>query len=219
MHRRLRPFLFATALFVLAGPAIALADVPAGAWQITGIVLNGTKIDATGKLSLDNGVHATVGCNSIGGDVTAIDGSTITIGSLSSTLIGCPGAEGTAEDALTKILTAGPITVSPDKWESAAGLIALIPASGSTDGGTGGGAPGCIPPVAPGANPGDVTVPCGNGGSGSGQNGSTTDSTGPLTATDPTMVAAGIGAAILVIATIAAFFYLGPRRMPGGGDE
>jgi hypothetical protein len=216
VHRRLRPFLLVMALFALAVPATTLADVPMGAWQITGIVLDGTKIDASGKLSLDTQVNASVGCNSIGGQVTSIDANTITVGALSSTLIGCPADLANAESALTQILTAGPITMSADKWESAAGQIDLIDATGAN---SGGGAPGCIPPIAPGANPGNVTVPCGNGDGNVGVLSTIGTPVAGPPPPDPLTIAGFIGVGVLLVATIAAFVYLGPRRRPGGGTE
>jgi heat shock protein HslJ len=222
VHRPLQLLLLTLALGALAAPAPALADVPAGDWQITGLVLGGQKIAATGKLSLGSQVGASVGCNSIGGPFT-IDGNTITVGSMQSTLVGCPADIGQAEDALTKILGAGPITIAADKWTSAAGEIDLVAAS---DGGgsSGGGVPECIPPVAPGANPGNVTVPCGNGGSSSGGGdigvlstvGTPVDGPPPP---DPLTVASAIGVVVLIVATIVAFVYLGPRRNPGGSQE
>jgi heat shock protein HslJ len=221
VHRPLHLLLLTLALGALAAPAVALADVPTGDWQITGLVLGGQKIAATGKLSLGSQVGATVGCNSIGGPFT-IDGNTITVGSLASTLVGCPADIGQAEDALTKILGAGPITIAADKWTSAAGEIDLVAASGG--GSSGGGVPECIPPVAPGANPGNVTVPCGNGGSSSGGGdvgllstvGTPVDGPPPP---DLLTVASAIGVVVLIVATILAFVYLGPRRNPGGSQE
>jgi len=200
----------------LAAPATALADVPAGPWQITGLVLDGQKIAATGKLSLDGQLSASVGCNSMGGPYR-IDGATITVGSLTTTLMGCPGDIGKAEDALMKLLSTGPLTIAPDKWSGATGEIDVIAAGGDN----GGGAPGCIPPVAPGANPGNVTVPCGSGGSGSdGGNGATIDSNGPTNAaSDPLALELAIGLGVLLFATVAVYVYIGPRRTPGGSSE
>lgn len=221
MHRPLQLLLLALVLDALAAPAAALADVPTGDWQITGLVLGTQKIAATGKLSLGSQVGASVGCNSIGGPFT-VDGNTITVGSLSSTLVGCPADIGRAEDALTKILGAGPITIAADKWTSAAGEIDVVAASGG--GGGSGGVPECIPPVAPGANPGDVTVPCGNGGSssGGGDIGVLSTAGTPVDGPPPPdllTMASVIGVVVLVVATIAAFVYLGPRRGPAGGSQ
>jgi hypothetical protein len=70
--------------------------------------------------------------------------------------------------------------------------------------------------VAPGANPGNVTVPCGNGSGSDGSDGTTFETSAP---TDPLLLAGFVGIGILVVATIAAFIYLGPRRAPGGGPQ
>jgi len=222
VHRHLRLLLPALALLLLAAPTLALADQPVGKWQITGIVLGGTKIAASGTLSLDgSNIGATVGCNSIGGQAT-LDGNTLTVvGDLSTTLVGCPNDIGQAESALMKILSSGPLTLDTGKWTDAAGEIDVADASGANGGG---GVAQCIPPVAPGANPGNVTVPCGNGGSGSGGGDIGVLSTvgTPVEGPPPPdllTVASGIGVVVLLVATIGAYIYLGPRRAPGGGPE
>jgi heat shock protein HslJ len=223
VHRRSWLLLPAMALLVLAAPALALADQPAGQWQITGIVLGGsTKIAANGTLSLSgSNLGVTIGCNSIGGQAT-LDGDTLTIvGDLTTTLIGCPADVGEAETALMKILSGGPLTIAADRWTDATGDIDVVDASGANGGG---GVPMCIPPVAPGANPGNVTVPCGNGGSGSGGsdigvlNTVGTPVEGPPPP-DPLTVVSAIGVIVLLVATIVVFIYLGPRRASGGRAE
>jgi len=210
-----------TLVFALAAcisPGAALADVPAWSWQITGLVLDGTSIAAKGKIGFsDTGLNASVGCNSIGGPASVKDAVLTITGDLTTTLVGCAADVGAAEGALMKILSGGPITMAPGKWSNAVGEIDLDE--------TGVGAPGCIPPVAPGANPGNVTVPCGNGNGGSGANGgngSTVDSNGPSSATaarDPLSLEIAIGGALLLFATIGVYIYLGPRRKPDDGTE
>ena len=113
-------------------------------------------------------------------------------------------------------LSGGPMTMTPGKWSNAVGEIEVDE--------TGVGAPGCIPPVAPGANPGNVTVPCGNSNAGSGangDNGSTVEPNGPSStaASDPLPLGIAIGGGLLLIATIGVYIYLGPRRAAGGGTE
>lgn len=218
MHRRLRvPSLafLSVAFALLAVPGVVVADVPAGTWTITGIELNGTHIEAKGTIGFtDTGFGATVGCNSIGGQAS-VDGNGILTfsGGLSTTLIGCPKDLATAEDALMKVLSGGPIDITGSQWSNAVGEIDVVP-NDLAD-------PGCIPPVAPGANPGNVTVPCGNGGGGSGSGGANgaTQEVPPAASLDATTVIAIAGIAILVIATIAAFIYLNPRRASGAADE
>jgi META domain-containing protein len=203
----------AVAVAVLLLPGAALADVPAGTWRITGLVLDGTKIDASGTIGFSgSGFGASVGCNSIGGAASVSGDGVLTFsGDLTTTLIGCPGLQAEAEGALMKILSAGPITLGEDKWTSAAGEIDVV-ALDTAD-------PGCIPPVAPGANPGNVTVPCGNGGvPGPGENGSTFEATPPTNGPDPLLLAGLAGMVLLIVATIGAFIYLGPRRGSAAGE-
>jgi len=217
----LRRIAFLIGALALLLPGIALADVPAGTWAITGIELNGTHIDAKGTIGFsDTGFGATVGCNSIGGAASVDGNGKLTFsGDLTTTLIGCPKDLAVAEDALMKILSGGPIDITAPQWSNAVGEIDVVSLD-LPDPGTisGGGAPGCIPPVAPGANPGNATVPCGNG-SGTvsgGSDGSTVEASGPP---DPLLLAGFVGMGILIVATIAAFIYLGPRRAPGGGPQ
>jgi heat shock protein HslJ len=203
------------ALATLLAPAAALADVPVETWQITGLVLDGTAIDAKGQIGFSgSGLSASVGCNSIGGPAAVQDAVLTITGDLTTTLIGCPSDVGAAEAALMKILSGGPLTMAAAKWTNAVGEIDVVTIDG--------GATGCIPPVAPGANPGNVTVPCGNGNSGSGANdgnSSTVDSNGPTAPTDPLPLEIAIGGAMLLIATIGAYVYLGPRCTSDGGTE
>ena len=222
MHRRLRvpslAILPAVAFALLAVPGVVVADVPAGTWTITGIELNGTHIDANGTIGFtDTGFGATVGCNSIGGQASVDENGILTFSGMSTTLIGCPKDLATAEDALMKILSGGPIDITGSQWSNAMGEIDVAP---NDAGGAGDGGAVCIPPVAPGANPGNVTVPCGNGGSsGSGSANGVGQDVPPADSLDATTLVALAGVAILVIATIGAFIYLNPRRASGGGEE
>jgi heat shock protein HslJ len=217
IRRSVLPIL--TLAFALAGliaPGAALADVPTGSWQITGLVLDGKAIEAKGTIGFgDSRLSASVGCNSIGGPASVKDAVLIT-GDLTTTLVGCPAAIGAAENALMKMLSGGPMTMAADRWANGIGEIDVALVDG--------GAPGCIPPFAPGANPGNVTVPCGNGNAGSGANGgngSTVDPTGPSStaASDPLPLEIALGGGLLLIATIGVYIYLGPQRKAEGGAE
>jgi hypothetical protein len=222
--KRLAPLLL-IAIAAMVAPASALADVPAGSWQITGLVLDGKPIEAKGKLGFsDTGFGASVGCNTIGARASvaareAGDPILTLTSDVTTTLIGCPADLGMAEDALLKILSGGPITMGRDKWTNAVGEIDVL----LIDEGNGGApAPGCIPPIAPGAVPPDgATVPCGNGGSGTGQNGSNVDPSGPTAAApaDPLLLPMAIGVGVLVVATIAVWLFLGPQRERNAGPE
>jgi hypothetical protein len=218
----LRRIAFLIGALALLLPGTALADVPAGTWAITGIELNGTHIDAKGTIGFEaTGLSASVGCNSIGGPASVDGNGMLTFsGDLVTTDIACPKDLAVAEDALMKILSGGPIDITGPQWSNAVGEIDVVSLD-LPDPGTisGGGAPGCIPPVAPGANPGNVTVPCGNGSGSDVGGGSTVETSGPTGGGDPLLLAGFVGIGILIAATIAAFIYLGPRRAPGGGPQ
>ena len=98
-----------------------------------------------GKLNIDGAkLAASVGCNSMGGEVT-IDGETLTIGSLMTTEMACLGALGDADAALAKVLTGGPRTMAPGEWKNVTGALFLRDA-------------GLSPEPVPSGNPGGTVV-------------------------------------------------------------
>ena len=190
MDRRLRLFAIAIALGAFAAPTATLADNPPEVWQITGLVLGGTNIPAQGKLSLQGtSLGASVGCNSIGGQVALEAGTLSIVGDLTTTLIGCPADIGQAESALMKILSSGPITMGDSRWTSAAGEIDIVGAGGAN-------------------GSGDIGVLSTTG----------TPVDGP-TGPDALTVAGLIGIVVLLVATIGVYVYIGPRRTPGGSES
>jgi heat shock protein HslJ len=149
-----RSLLLLLAAAALAAPGTALAADPtpvapgpavvARAFEITGMVVGGRKLDIPGKLLLQGSqLTASVGCNTIGGPV-AIDGNVVTAGPLMTTEMGCPGDVGEAEAALIRFLTAGPITMTTGQWANAAGTLFVRDA-------------GLVPEPVP-SGPPDVTV-------------------------------------------------------------
>lgn len=185
------------ALAALVLPAATFAASPtasARSFEIRALVLGDLRTEVSGKLWFNGtSLGASVGCNSIGGQVR-VDGNVVTVdGSLVMTDMACIGAAGQAEDILIKVLSLRTFTIADGKWSAAGGAIevveqpapdpiavppdqpigsdpgvgcAILPADPS---GVGGGAPGAI-----GGAPGAV----GGSGAGSGGSGGGTSSGG-----------------------------------------
>jgi hypothetical protein len=123
--------LVALAIATLLAPAAALAAPVAGSitrsFEIRALVLGQTRLDVSGKLWLDGtNLGASVGCNSIGAQVS-IDGDVVTIvGPAMMTEMACPGFNGDAEAMLAKILELGRFTIADGKWSADGGAIEVI---------------------------------------------------------------------------------------------
>ncbi|HET7028187.1 MAG TPA: META domain-containing protein [Candidatus Limnocylindrales bacterium] len=165
----------------LAAPVSVVASSPPSAddraFEIQGLVLGHQKIDADGKLSIQNGTNlvASVGCNTIGGSVT-VAGDSVTIdGPLLMTEMACPGVDAGTEDALVKVLGLGPFQVSSSAWVGVGGEILVVELPGGGPAvppdrptGTTPGGPEPLPSCPPGAVDGGGTTGSGGGSSGSG---------------------------------------------------
>lgn len=207
------------AVAALLTPTVAIAATPvappaatARYFEIRGLVLGGTKLDAGGKLVVDGSkLVASAGCNMIGGEVRVNGDSVTIVGSTVMTEMACPGTNGDAEALLIKILALGTFKITDAAWLADGGEIVTveIPASipgpvGSppdepvtsdpngtiVDPGPGGPTYSCPPiPADGGTNPVDVgpaggpTIGAGNGSGGSSGSGSG----GTVTATPGTV--------------------------------
>lgn len=107
--------LLAASVAALAGCSSAAeddtppAETPMGKAYVSTEV-TGTPIPGGGPLTLtftDNRVTATAGCNTASGPVT-IDGHTLTVGEMASTLMGCPGDTAGADEWMDGLLRSGP---------------------------------------------------------------------------------------------------------------
>ncbi|MGX1807076.1 META domain-containing protein [Nocardia sp. NPDC055321] len=107
--------LLAASVAALAGCSSAAeddtppAETPMGKAYVSTEV-TGTPIPGGGPLTLtfaDNRVTATVGCNTASGPVT-IDGHTLTVGEMATTLMGCPGDIAGADEWMDGLLRSGP---------------------------------------------------------------------------------------------------------------
>jgi hypothetical protein len=188
--------LVALTLAALLAPAAALAAPIAGpitrSFEIRALVLGATRLEVSGKLWLDGtNLGASVGCNSIGAQVS-IDGDVVTIvGPAMMTEMACPGFNDNAEAMLAKILELGRFTIADGKWSADGGSIEVIE-SPAPD-------PNAVPPDQPiGKEPGVVcgfivpddpangvdggSAPDAGSGSGSGSSGG---SSGGATEPDP----------------------------------
>jgi heat shock protein HslJ len=127
------------AVAALLTPTVAMAATPAAPpaataryFEIRGLVLGGTKLDAGGKLAVEGSkLMASAGCNMIGGEVR-VDGDQVTIvGPTFMTEMACPGTNGVAEALLIKILALDTFTITDGAWLADGGEIITveIPAS------------------------------------------------------------------------------------------
>jgi heat shock protein HslJ len=207
------------AVAALLTPTVAMAATPvappaatARYFEIRGLVLGATKLDAGGKLVVEGSkLVASAGCNMIGGEVRVNGDSVTIVGSTVMTEMACPGTNGDAEALLIKILALGTFKITDGAWLADGGEIVTveIPASipgpvGSppdepvtsdpngtiVDPGPGGPTYSCPPiPADGGTNPVDVgpaggpTSGAGNGSGGSSGSGSG----GTVTATPGTV--------------------------------
>jgi hypothetical protein len=125
------------AVVALLTPTVAMAATPvappaARHFEIRGLVLGGTKLDAGGKLVVDGSkLVASAGCNMIGGEVRVGGDSVTIVGSTVMTEMACPGANGDAEAFLIKILALGTFRITDRAWLADGGEIVTveIPAS------------------------------------------------------------------------------------------
>jgi hypothetical protein len=143
--------LAALALAALLAPVAALAapiDLPMRSFDIHALVLGDTRLEVSGKLwLLGTNLGASVGCNSIGAQVT-IDGDAVTIlGPATMTEMACPGVSGNAEALLLKIIGLGRFTIADGKWSADGGAIEVVELPASD--------PNALPPDQ-GSNPNDV---------------------------------------------------------------
>jgi heat shock protein HslJ len=233
-----RSLILLLAVAALAAPGAALAADPTPVtghyFEIVGISVGGTKIEIAGKLALEGTrLMASVGCNSIGGDV-AVDGDVLTPGQLVTTDMACTGDIGTADAALVKFFNGGPITMAATTWTNAVGVLSVKDAGTSviepapTDGGI------VVSPPDPGTSfdpgftgsfsldqcvgilPADEFPSMTGGGSGSGS-GSSGSSTGSGT-TDPGTIGSGSGGAPAPDATGSLDQGTGTTPADGGPD-
>jgi len=124
---------FAAAL--LAGCAALpppAADLAGTNWRV--VAINGAPVPAAGDYSMrfdrSGGLGARFGCNHMGGRYR-LTGSTLTVGDMATTLMGCPEPQGTHEQQASRVLGL-PMQVSFSSNErmglsNAAGSIALEP--------------------------------------------------------------------------------------------
>jgi heat shock protein HslJ len=187
--RTLRPMrtlpllLLAAAALLAPGQALAGASAsttPSRYFAITGLVLGNQKYEASGKIALEGDrLMSSVGCNSIGGQVS-VDGDVVTVGDgLAMTQMACEAV--TNEDVFVKILDHGPFRITTDAWVGTDAEILVeeldVPAPGRT-----------LPPDQPvGSSPGAVDpgascppIPI-DPGFGGGRTGGSTGSTGGAT--------------------------------------
>jgi heat shock protein HslJ len=206
------PLILLAAASLLA-PALAFAASPtptARYFEIQGLVIGDQKVEASGKLGIEGTkLYASVGCNTIGGEVE-LDGDTVTIvGPTSTTEMACPGSSSVAEDTLVKILGLGAFTITAGSWDADGGQIltvevpvtAPVPNASAPDEPVSS-SPGAVivdpaftcPPTpsgvnggtTPGSGPGAVSG-SGGGSPGSGGNSSSSGSTGTGTASPGTV--------------------------------
>jgi heat shock protein HslJ len=117
----------ATALAASADPGAPPAPSQARYFEIHGLVYGDQKIDAMGKMSIENGqLSASVGCNMIGGPVSIV-GDILTItGPTQMTEMACPGTNGDAEAGFIKVLGLGTFHLTPTSWDADGGQIFAV---------------------------------------------------------------------------------------------
>jgi heat shock protein HslJ len=130
------------AVAALLAPAVAMAATPAAPpaataryFEIRGLVLGGTKLDAGGKLAVEGSKFvASAGCNMIGGEVRVGGESVTFVGPTFMTEMACPGANGDAEALLIKILALGTFKITDGGWLADGGEIVTVEIPASTPG-------------------------------------------------------------------------------------
>ena len=106
--------------------AVTAGPVLGGAWEISAIETSGVTIQISGKLAIGTDLSASVGCNTLSAPVTSFDGTHLVIGSIATTLIGCPSEQARAEQMLASVLGAGALTFDGRSLTSNAGRIDFV---------------------------------------------------------------------------------------------
>lgn len=117
----------ATALAATADPAAPPAPSQGRYFEIRGLVYGDQKIDAMGKMSIDDGaLSASVGCNSLGSPAT-LDGDTVTIiRPIVMTQMACPGTNDDVTGVLGKVLDIGTFQITAGSWDGDGGQILTV---------------------------------------------------------------------------------------------
>ena len=106
--------------------AVTAAPGLGGAWEIGAIETSGVTIQVDGKLAIGTDLSASVGCNTLSAPVTSFDGTHLVIGSIATTLMGCPTGQARAEQMLASVLGAGALTFDGRSLTSNAGRIDFV---------------------------------------------------------------------------------------------